>query len=520
MNDTHTPVSASDPPGRRPLHWRLLRGLVIGLAVLGTLIALFYAVENWRGKRAWLNFKQDWEAKGERFDLEALIPKPVADDQNFAKTPFLAPLLDYQYNTQKQAHWRDTNALARAQSVGIFKGESARRKSPRLGGPERGELTDLRAWQEFFRDNTNYPSSPGPREPALDVLVALSGFAPALEELQAASQRPYSVFPVHYDEGYAALLPYLAIVRSLGPALHLRAIAHLEVQQTEAALKDVKLGCRLAESVKVEPLLISQLVRIAVLHITMAAVWEGLAQHQWTGPQLEDLQKYLASIRVLDDYPRAIRGERALGNQFLDDVRSGKIADPGAFTGSSPDWMELLKFAPRGWLYQNQLLINRLHQERTLPLVDPEKHRVYPELAQRGDDHPELKTTTPFNVFARLLFPALAKTSQKFARGQTIIDQALAACALERFRLANSRYPENLDALVPRYLERVPADVIDGQPLKYRRSDGGHFVLYSVGWNQTDEGGTVVFGKSKNIRTEEGDWVWQYPPGRRESDFE
>jgi hypothetical protein len=38
-------------------------------------------------------------------------------------------------------------------------------------------------------------------------------------------------------------------------------------------------------------------------------------------------------------------------------------------------------------------------------------------------------------------------------------------------------------------------------------------VLYSVGWNQSDDGGTVVLNESsrKTVDIKKGDWVWQYP---------
>jgi hypothetical protein len=39
--------------------------------------------------------------------------------------------------------------------------------------------------------------------------------------------------------------------------------------------------------------------------------------------------------------------------------------------------------------------------------------------------------------------------------------------------------------------------------LLYRRSNGGGYLLYSIGWDEKDHGG--VPGKSK----EEGDWVWE-----------
>ena len=89
----------------------------------------------------------------------------------------------------------------------------------------------------------------------------------------------------------------------------------------------------------------------------------------------------------------------------------------------------------------------------------------------------------------------------------------LSLCALERYRLAESRYPDNLNALVPRFVAVLPHDIINGQPLKYRRTDNSRFMMYSVGWNEKDDDG-VVATRSDNHKSqdvEQGDWVWQYP---------
>ena len=87
--------------------------------------------------------------------------------------------------------------------------------------------------------------------------------------------------------------------------------------------------------------------------------------------------------------------------------------------------------------------------------------------------------------------------------------QAVLACALERYRLAHGQLPEKLEALVPELLAQVPHDVIDGQPLRYRRTGEG-FVLYSVGWNEVDDGGQIAWTNDKPPRQdlERGDWVW------------
>src|SRR5450631_4320696 len=47
--------------------WRNFKRFLFGCACLGTLIALLYAEEDWRGWHAWQKYKYEWEAKGEKF---------------------------------------------------------------------------------------------------------------------------------------------------------------------------------------------------------------------------------------------------------------------------------------------------------------------------------------------------------------------------------------------------------------------------------------------------------------------
>ena len=101
------------------------------------------------------------------------------------------------------------------------------------------------------------------------------------------------------------------------------------------------------------------------------------------------------------------------------------------------------------------------------------------------------QTPRPFDVISRAFLPAVMGSVTRCARTQTSVDLARVACALERYRLANGQFPETLDGLAPTFIDALPHDVINGQPLKYHRTPDGQFVLYSVGWNQTDDGGKV-----------------------------
>ena len=69
--------------------WRNLKRFLFGLACFVTLIALFYAEEDWRGWHDWEKFKHEWEVQGEKFDFASFVPPPVPDDQNFAMTPIV-----------------------------------------------------------------------------------------------------------------------------------------------------------------------------------------------------------------------------------------------------------------------------------------------------------------------------------------------------------------------------------------------------------------------------------------------
>ena len=55
---------------------------------------------------------------------------------------------------------------------------------------------------------------------------------------------------------------------------------------------------------------------------------------------------------------------------------------------------------------------------------------------------------------------------------------------------------------------------MSGTALKYRRTADDKFILYSVGLNETDDGGEVVLvpvsGKSPRADLKRGDWVWSY----------
>ncbi len=525
MNNT-APSSASPrfPTFSRFVRWffsrRTFGRLLVSLAALATLIALVCAEENWRGKRAWLNYKHQLEAQGEKLDWKDYVPPPVPDAQNFAMTPFLAPLFDFnpKPRLEGQSLWRDTNAYNRISSLQEEMGKAEQATADHNETRSAQRMTDLAGWAAALAGNSsNAPVTAMPAltraEAAAAVLRGLEKYDPIVEELRGASQRPYARFNIRYDDEFAPaiLLPHLACLKQTTVLFQVRASAELALGRTDQAWSDTRMGLYLADALKDEPFLISKLVQVALDQLALKPVWEGLAEHRWSDAQLQEIEQRLAKIDLLAD--AAMRGERALSLRTIEQLRGQGIIDADDPSKRLPG---VFSFLLGGFFYQNELSIARMYQQFFIPVADVANQRLYPARAGANDAALAKAVVSgfrPYNLFARMLLPAIAQAETKFAFGQTRVNEAIVACALERCRLARGQFPESLEPLSPRFVEKLPHDIITGTPLKYRRTPDGQFILYSVGWNEKDDGGTTVLPTGKERRPEltEGDWVWQYP---------
>ena len=478
---------------KRATIFKILRYCFFALVTLLTLAVLIVLEENQRGKWAWEKYKREAEARGVGFDPRVFIPPPVPDEQNFAITPLLKPLFgaDADYKT----------ALAKRLELTSPKADA---KKPVLTGMWEGKRVDLAKWREYL----DQP----------DLLQALKKFDPELDEISASLRQPFARFPLHYEDGWPLHIPQLMPLLNLSKLYALRALASLDAGQTDKALSDVGSILGLAESFGDEPLLISQLVRASVLSIGSRVIWEGLEGHRWSESQLTALQSRLERIDLLTSVLRAIRSERACFpkdvSKILNDPKMFAVAV--SFEDDPSDrafkW-DHLRLCLKVVQYQNMLEACRFGDDYVLPVFDPIRRRVDVGRIKAGEEelHALREKINPCKFLTWLDTRMVIPTFSKFANTQATIDQAVIACALERYRLAHGAFPDQLDALVPQYLTKLPHDLINGQPLHYRRTDDGLFLLYSVGWNETDDNGTVGMKESHRQDIEQGDWVWRYP---------
>ena len=82
----------------------------------------------------------------------------------------------------------------------------------------------------------------------------------------------------------------------------------------------------------------------------------------------------------------------------------------------------------------------------------------------------------------------VTRNYDKVHQAQTHILLADLGLAAAAYHARHQTYPATLDALVPDFMAEIPRDPFDGHPLKMFAREGG-LILYSVGPDQTDDGG-------------------------------
>ena len=497
-------------------HFFRLLGLLLSLVLL-------YSEENWRGQRAWVSYKHRLETQGVRFDLASVVPPGVADSENFAQA-----LLSLPNPSLNRSVW--SPALAHALN-------HAPRATHASGGTRSNSWVwpqaDLAAWYAAFLAGTNGTARHQAtnasaanwtrQEGAAGVLAALSETDGPLEELRAASRRPHSRFSIDYnkDNPWAIPLPHLSAFGRVNGVLQIRASAELALGRTAEAFEDVQLMLKILDACREEPFLVSQWVRAEQLPSVLQVVSEGLGQ--WSEPQLQVLQKRLGEFDFCADARRTLEADYVVfGVKEIDYYRRGSRNARQGLAANQQRQSEFVDIVfsavPSGWFGFEAVNYCKEYQEYMAPILAGGQHRVNVAAARKAEDWVESLNRSSWprlvarhQALSQLLAPwRVLGIVHRMAFAQEGADLAGLGCALERYRLAKGGFPDTLEALAPGFMNTLPRDVINGQTLAYRRTADGQYVIYSVGWNEKDDGGRAVFPKDSERADEpEGDWVWR-----------
>lgn len=529
--------------------WRALtRKAAFAAACLVTLVALPYGFENWTGKRAWEETRRTYEAKGETLDFRKFHPAPIPDSENVAAHPlFKFPFTDAYRRRKPESAWsaeeKSMDEYLRLLSLLPNHSTLHRLKPPGAQlplGTNEMRFHDLAKWRDYFHTNSNFigksagssfatniwPTRPaselsaGATNPAVDVLLALTKLDASFALVEEALQRPRCRFAVDYEQEdvWGILVPHLSHTYGIVRSYALRASARLALGEVNRAFQDVQTSVRLANLLEKEFFLIGLNVHIRALGSALGPAAEGTARHQWNDAQLTWFSSVAKQCDFLTGYATSMRAEAAGMASFWDWARRNRKHGAGMASGFGTEEMPYqhwFPWLPAGWFYRQQGAESSRILDANLRSVNPEQRRYYrpsPPARPIGFNRDSLIWTvmTPrWNAEYEL------RASTTWVSGQTAIDQFAIAIALERHWLRHRAYPERLDALVPAFLDRLPHDLFDGQPMRYRR-EGDGFVLWSIGFDgKDDNAGPLQYGpKGGSVGEETGDLVWRYPQAK------
>jgi hypothetical protein len=502
------PSTGTAQPSRRS---RFLRRTAFVAAAALTLIATFYTVENWRGRRAWEQCQRELKAQGENLNWAAYVPSRVPDEQNFIKTPLLEAV-GYRGQVATNA-WRP---LEDARQWLIWEA---------WVDSQAGRKMDWEQCQAALRRRTNLNLPPLPQAPAADLLQALRGIEPQLDELRAASLKPLAQFDIDRTAPFEESPDFNFVgLRILSQLLAYHACAELALDHRDKAFVDVRVIHRFSDSLKDENILVALMIRVALQGLALDPFWEGWAEGRWSERQLADFQELFGRVDLLPEFTRVMHAERAgvnalvekygiRGNEFWRVTMRSEPVPRGWWPVIRRQTQKLAwKLPPRGWVYQNLVSYNERIQAFTPASLQSKPPTVSPAQVNQNRERVEIPRG-PYGWLSQMAIPNFAKAVETVARVQTFVNQARIVCALERFRMARGHYPESLAELAFQFIEQLPVDVVNGGPMKYRRTNDGKFVLYSVGWNETDDGGTPALTADTPAKADfaRGDWVWRYP---------
>lgn len=415
-----------------------------------------------------------------------------------------------------------------------------------------------------------------PRKEVYASYLRASG--PALDQLALAVQKPHFGYIMTYtpDEEFDAhlarvwnvpvatvgvsteppqllevLLPSMSRLRGFARLAHADAELAAAEGDRERVMRDLRIQLGMAGHAFDNPLLISQLVGVAMISYASETIDILLRDH----PELlteEDLTE--AAHRLAAVYRGRVRitydGEQAMFDDAIQRLYTDNGRGDGRLAGASVrDLRSVMTSALYPWPDDAQTRTAAGPLVMTVSAGRAELSRAFRSMIAAATTFAQTpvweRTNSPimdsimkyerdgiartryWPVFA--LLPALDHIQIRADEASQQRDATLTSLAIEIYRRRHGRLPAALADLTPSLLPAIPADQFDGNPLRYVPS-GDRYVLYSIGVDRKDDQGRAPTGYNHNVsswmpvdRVEvimndpvqasryEGDWIL-FPP--------
>ncbi len=339
-------------------------------------------------------------------------------------------------------------------------------------------LIERPAWT----DTSYMPPLPGsPWLELAEVSAYLDERRLMLDALHRAAETPgVTRYPLSFEQGIEMPLGHVDGMRMATQALFLE--AHVRARQGDGpgAAGSIRTIFALASSNSESPLLVLQVFRASLDARGREAALSLVPHLNLEDGVLKGLQDTAREALYRPDLKAAMIGERIVGLQTI----------------RNPTLIGLTR--REAFFYR---LVSRQDEAKYLELMDQAVQ------AARRTDIPfdlgfvDVKSQWALilaNPFTRAKYPITNLLLPGCENAFTILAKAEAknmalevAIAVSRYRLATGGLPTRLADVVPRYLDRIPADPYLGEGELQYQNENGWVAIYSVGRNVTDDAGEI-----------------------------
>lgn len=330
-----------------------------------------------------------------------------------------------------------------------------------------------------------------PMSAEMKALVAeyVSDNKEALDLLAKGAAIEHSRYPVDLTKG-VGLLSYLGDIRQGMKKLQLEAVLYAENDEPQLAVDSITAMLGVTRSLAKEPLLISQLTRIACVSLAASAIERVVNRTELTDKQLTELGQILENADDRASMSLAFVGERCIMGSALCYCSSRDISMCGSVPSTAPLLIGLCKVV--GLANMDALLyIDFMTKYMAVTQLEPH-HRMEASKAIEAD----FEKISKIHILLHIFRPTFSRIIELDLTCAALMQTARVGIAVERYRLATGNLPDTIDDIVPTYLDAVPKDPFDGKNLRYKKLDIG-FVVYSIGEDENDDGGKEMMSSQK-----------------------
>ncbi|MCW3100051.1 MAG: hypothetical protein JWL77_5669 [Chthonomonadaceae bacterium] len=273
-----------------------------------------------------------------------------------------------------------------------------------------------------------------------------------------------------------AEMPYYAKFRELGRLLALQGSLRAEEGDWDGATESYLDAMQMGEEIPHGSPLIGALVGIGCQSMGRRPMWKAV-------DHLDARQSRVAIDRLTADIDRHLSVADSMQEEkWLGQAEMMQMCHSPSMTSMAN--LVFFFYSKKRVMHDYTVYMDRNIQQARQP------YSLHPP--------PPREPTDPINVIILPVF-SYTYTRMQDTNSETQNGLLLITLALRAFRLEHGHYPNTLTELAPGYLKRLPDDPFAAQGTFHYRLKGQSYVLYSVGPDGEDNGGTPIYDAKKQV---------------------